>query len=204
MSYVRADGYRLKDPDDDAAFQTVVGDLQRLAIALFRGSQNAAYTLTPESASSIGAPVTSTQPTKYFSAFGAASGIYADPNPILWGTSTEDDPYSMYDATSGYFTAPDSGVVIINLGMHIYRITSLAAQSVAGIPTRIYVNGSLYKVMVYDFFNPRTVADVPAASANILLPLAVSAGDTVFTTVSSGGGTDIGFYNIAGLSAWYI
>lgn len=43
MSYVRADGYKLKDPDDDAAYQTVVGDLQRLAIALYNGTANAAY-----------------------------------------------------------------------------------------------------------------------------------------------------------------
>lgn len=55
MSYVRSDGYRMKDPDDDAALQTVIGDLKRLALAMYKGSANAAYALTPEAADAIGA-----------------------------------------------------------------------------------------------------------------------------------------------------
>lgn len=43
MSYIRSDGYRLTDPEDDAAFQVVVGDLQRLALNLAKGSDSSAY-----------------------------------------------------------------------------------------------------------------------------------------------------------------
>ena len=43
MSYVRSDGYSLTDPNDDAAFQVVVGDLQRLALNLAKGSESSAY-----------------------------------------------------------------------------------------------------------------------------------------------------------------
>lgn len=55
MSYVRSDGYRLKDPDDDAALQVVIGDLQRLALAMYKGTKNSAYALTPEAADAISA-----------------------------------------------------------------------------------------------------------------------------------------------------
>ncbi len=56
MSYVRSDGYTLKDPDDDEAFQVVIGDLQRLALNLARGTANSAYQLTPAAATAIGTP----------------------------------------------------------------------------------------------------------------------------------------------------
>lgn len=58
MSYVRSDGYRLKDPQDDEAYQVTVGDLQRLALNLARGSVNSAYGLTPTAAGNIGASAT--------------------------------------------------------------------------------------------------------------------------------------------------
>lgn len=53
MSYVRSSGYRLKDPDDDAALQCVIGDLQRIALDLKRGSFNSAYMLKPEVAKAL-------------------------------------------------------------------------------------------------------------------------------------------------------
>jgi len=53
MSYIRTDGYSLKDPDDDAAFQVMVGDMQRLALAMYKGSPNSAYVMAPWAAAAI-------------------------------------------------------------------------------------------------------------------------------------------------------
>ena len=54
MSYVRSAGYRMKDPDDDAALQVVIGDLERLALNLNRGSVNSAYVLNATAAKDLG------------------------------------------------------------------------------------------------------------------------------------------------------
>lgn len=56
MSYVRSDGYQLKDPGDDAALQVVIGDLKRLALAMYKGTGSAAYQLTLEAATANGTP----------------------------------------------------------------------------------------------------------------------------------------------------
>ena len=53
MSYVRSVGYRLKDQDDDAALQVVIGDLQRLRLDLARGTLSSAYVLKPEAAKAL-------------------------------------------------------------------------------------------------------------------------------------------------------
>lgn len=183
MSYVRSDGYKLKDPDDDAAYQTVVGDLQRLAIALFRGSQNAAYTLTPESAAAINAPATSSPSVQQ-----AAVGISAPSGSIngsaLSWAGTE------FNYGSVFSTTLSSGTIAPNVsGYYLATVTFTFNCGTLGFGSavfyaRILKNGSAYgelgRTWTYTASNNYSVS--------VTHIIECSAGDAISAVIDQNGG----------------
>jgi hypothetical protein len=116
MSYIRADGYRLKDPEDDAAYQVLMGDVQRLALNFARGSRNSAYQLTPTAEanlnSSSGTPADSTS-SSAFTGFTAtlASTVSITTNTLIntWTSSGMGFSTVGSSLTSSAFTATTAG-----------------------------------------------------------------------------------------------
>jgi len=151
MAYVRSSGYRLKDPDDDAALQVVIGDLERLALNLYRGSANTAYVLNEAaqnnlSISSGAGPNLSV--TNRISGGGSVSQGFCSVSrtagytflslldPIIFDT-TVDDADGAYNITTGNFTAPVNGIYTI--------ATTLGLDSANGNTSSVLANFHIYK-----------------------------------------------------------
>jgi len=202
MSYVRSDGYRLTDPEDDAAFQVVVGDLQRLALNLARGSAASAYTTVADVAAA--APVMKNVHVQMASNFSfSGSG-----DTIVFDTAISNSD-SAYNTSTGVFTAPVTAVYNIGIGF---------TTSVTRVGAALSDVTSYYNLLKNGISLPRLASPYMSYTANLIatdytqsLPSALSvslnAGDTVTltgATCSSGATTGILVYFRSHFSASWL
>ncbi len=151
MAYIRSSGYKMKDPDDDAFAQVIVGDLERLQLNLYRGSVNTAYVLndgatnnlnisggsapsisvtnTPGSGGSVSQGFCSVQRTN-------SPQFLSQSDAIIFPTLVE-DAASTYNLTTGVFTAPVAGIYAI--------ATTLVVTSATGNTASVLSNYTILK-----------------------------------------------------------
>ena len=206
MSYIRADGYKLKDPEDDAAYQVLMGDVQRLALNFARGSVNSAYQLTPAAAEAIsessGVPAVTLPDSGLFCfAQGIPTGTYSGfPNPTLYGNgiqAAELDPYLMYNAATGVITFPSTGYVRVRAS------TSHVSTNGPGglVALGIALNG-VSQGFAFVYSNGSGGAYSACLASEMFL--SVNAGDTVFSFMSDGGTVSPTYGGGSSLSAVYL
>lgn len=198
MSYVRSSGYRLKDPDDDAALQVVIGDLQRLSLGLYRGTPNAAYNLTDQAATNLGdssgqspdiptTPTTPTTPTLGFRVTSTAFVLADNTTTAIsdWSTTATACFSTVGGAlTATTFTVATAGYYFLGAGSQIQ--VSSSSSITAQVNFSIYKNGSTLSPTIGDYIqgvndgtssNTKFVTRYATITHSTVLSLA--AGDTV-------------------------
>lgn len=181
MSYVRSDGYRLKDHDDDASLQVVIGDLQRLALAMYKGTKNAAYALTPEVEKELNDGRETPSANGHVLVY-RTSALASNGNDTIILNIVGSDQQNAYNTATGVFTAPVTGNYTFGVSIRAFTRTLAAGVStLVSMSFRIAKNGAFAGPVA-----PYYQASVsPPTSSQIVFPLSVGfsfrliVGDTI-------------------------
>ncbi len=195
MAYVRSSGYSLKDAEDDRAFQVVIGDLERLALNLYRGSVNSAYTLNQGAASNLNISSGAAPSIAVTNVAGGGSSVSQGFCSVKRTTSTAfvsqsdaiifntlvDDSTSAYNLTTGVFTAPVSGLYAINTNLGVIAATQLTDLILSNYT--IFKNAVQICSVVHNIHVPAS-AFTPAPSVSLPFSqiMRLTAGDTLNAT----------------------
>lgn len=131
MAYVRSAGYKMKDPDDDEFAQAIVGDLERQAINLFRGTPNSAYALTPEAAANLNttSPVTSTATSSRYVSVYETIGYVLGANVKLTFNQTSTDVNTMWDSANNRIIPNVAGYYFLQLNAYYNMSANQTAKA---------------------------------------------------------------------------
>ncbi len=191
MTYIRSAGYTLKDPDDNAAYQVMVGDLERFALNLARGSKNSAYQLTPAAAavigSSTGVPAasasTSVDPANVLLT-GASSFVIGAAATVTWtSTSFNSGNNFSVNAGAGSITPSETGYYLISFSLDLSVDTTAGYAMVAA-----YINQSAAISGLYHYGVFPQIGSILHRSVDVTGLHSVTAGTPVTLAVLSNAG----------------
>lgn len=109
-----AGGWGLKDPDDDEAFQMLVGDVQRLSQRSIVTTTEAQDTADAAQAAAEEATASAFAVTLASAVFSGATVLAAGANTVSGYTSSSGTLSGM-DTTTGTFTAPATGIYRVDV-----------------------------------------------------------------------------------------
>jgi hypothetical protein len=185
MSDIRAVGYGLKDQDDDAAYQMLVTDVQRLKQEVRKGSTSGAGSTTVGGPTTT-TPTTSSAMTAFFAEIAGSYSYTAGAHTIAPFDSLVLDQTSGFSLASGTWTAPAAAKCIFTTTIIIQNSTVF--DDTFGID--VYKNGAYYRAAIlsvwqagfYTTFSGRVgVAAAAGDSFNLYINLPRAASVAILT-----------------------